>query len=208
MRCVRSTGWLSEGWGHAKRGVAAPESKAEDGVSALQASGKAMPCRPVTKEAEPPIVEPSPASPCEVGRREAEPRPALVPYFPDEIGTYWEPFVGGGAVFFAFAKRIKHAILSDTNEELVLTYQVVKCNVEALIDRLRQHKSEHEKRLGRSMGAARRISGACATPSPPTPSRSRLVSSTSTRPATTAVSREQPRQVQRPGGTVQEPRHL
>ena len=76
--------------------------------------------------------------------------PALAPYFPDEIGTYWEPFIGGAAVFFAFARRIKHAILSDTNEELVLTFQVVKSDVEALIEQLRLHKRKHEKRAGQT----------------------------------------------------------
>ena len=76
--------------------------------------------------------------------------PALAPYFPDEIGTYWEPFVGGAAVFFAFARRIKHAILSDTNEELVLTYQIVKSDVEALIEQLRLHKRKHDKRAGQT----------------------------------------------------------
>ena len=76
--------------------------------------------------------------------------PTLAPHFPDQIGTYWEPFVGGGAVFFAFARRIDRAILSDTNEELVLTYQVVKNDVEALIGQLWQHKRKHEERAGQT----------------------------------------------------------
>lgn len=131
--------------------MAALESYAEDGMSAHQKSAKVLPFLSAPRDAEPPLVETPPAQPFVKwagGKRSLV--PALAQYFPDEIGTYWEPFVGGGAVFFAFAKRIKHAILSDTNEELVLTYQVVKSNVEALIDRLRLHKSKHEKRAGQT----------------------------------------------------------
>ena len=75
--------------------------------------------------------------------------PHLAPHFPDEIGTYWEPFVGGGAVFFAIAKRIVRAYLSDTNEDLVITYQIVKDNVETLIERLCEHERKHMERKGR-----------------------------------------------------------
>ena len=122
-------------------------------MSALRESAKVLPLRPASKDAEPLIVEPPPAQPFVKwagGKRSLV--PALAPCFPDEIGTYWEPFVGGGAVFFALAKRIRHAILSDTNEELVLTYQVVKSSVEALIDRLRLHKRKHEERAGQTDG--------------------------------------------------------
>ena len=120
-------------------------------MSAPQESAKVLLFRPVPRDAEPPIVEPPPAQPFVKwagGKRRLV--PALAPYFPDEIGTYWEPFVGGGAVFFAFARRIKHAILSDTNEELVLTYQIVKSDVEALIEQLRLHKRKHDKRAGQT----------------------------------------------------------
>ena len=53
-------------------------------------------------------------------------------------------------MFFALAKRIERAILSDTNEDLVLTYQVVKNDVEALIGQLWQHKRKHEERAGQT----------------------------------------------------------
>ena len=75
--------------------------------------------------------------------------PALAKHFPDAITTYWEPFVGGGAVFFAFADRMERACLSDTNEELVITYQVVKTDVDALIARLREHQRKHAQRQGK-----------------------------------------------------------
>lgn len=50
---------------------------------------------------------------------------------------YFEPFVGGGAVFFDLLP--KNAELSDLNKELVITYNVIKNNVHELIESLKQH---------------------------------------------------------------------
>ena len=124
-------------------------ARVDNGVSAPRESGKAVPFRSRARDTALPPGESAPAQPFVKwagGKRSLI--PALAHHFPDRIGTYWEPFVGGGAVFFAFARRIKHAILSDTNEELVLAYQVVKSDVEALIERLRRHKRQHERRAG------------------------------------------------------------
>ena len=75
--------------------------------------------------------------------------PAITRYFPDQVDTYWEPFVGGGAVFFSFAERIKRAYLSDINLDLVLTYKVVRDNVEGLIALLDEYQRKHMARLER-----------------------------------------------------------
>ena len=75
--------------------------------------------------------------------------PSIARHFPNEVDTYWEPFVGGGAVFFTFAKRIERAILCDTNEDLMITYQVVKDSVESLIERLGEHERAHRRRKGK-----------------------------------------------------------
>ena len=64
---------------------------------------------------------------------------------PGEIrGTYFEPFLGGGAVFFELARRgwIRRARLFDRNEELVAAYRAVKDDVEAVITALEEHKNE------------------------------------------------------------------
>lgn len=61
--------------------------------------------------------------------------------FNSEKNTYFEPFVGGGAVFFDLLP--KNAVLSDMNSELVATYNIIKNNVEDLIKSLKKHK--HDK---------------------------------------------------------------
>jgi len=54
------------------------------------------------------------------------------------IKNYYEPFLGSGAVFFFIAQNypIKKAYLSDINEDLVLTFNVVQKNVYELIEEL------------------------------------------------------------------------
>lgn len=50
------------------------------------------------------------------------------PLVPAEIDTYYEPFLGGGAVFFALAaeRRFRRARISDVNQELVTTYRSIQ----------------------------------------------------------------------------------
>ncbi len=71
--------------------------------------------------------------------------PEIARRLPESIHTYWEPFLGGGAVFFALDSRIGSAQLSDINAELALTYQVVRNNPDALIDLLSHHACNHSK---------------------------------------------------------------
>lgn len=54
------------------------------------------------------------------------------------INTYYEPFLGGGAVFFDIVSNfaLKTAYLYDTNADLVLTYKVVQQDPKALIKSL------------------------------------------------------------------------
>ena len=63
--------------------------------------------------------------------------PALLAHIPAGIETYYEPFIGGGALFFALMadpdRRPRRAVLNDLNRDLVATYQVVRDDPEALI---------------------------------------------------------------------------
>ncbi|TFG05222.1 MAG: DNA adenine methylase [Promethearchaeota archaeon] len=63
-------------------------------------------------------------------------------YFPKQFGTYIEPFVGGGTVFFYLLPN--KAILLDINEELINCYQVIQNTVEQLIDSLKNHRNEKD----------------------------------------------------------------
>ena len=50
----------------------------------------------------------------------------LVPHVPAAFGNFHEPFVGGGAMFFAVGRRARgSAYLSDLSEELINAWQVV-----------------------------------------------------------------------------------
>lgn len=63
-------------------------------------------------------------------------------YVPDRFGTYHEPFVGGGALFFELLPP--RAILSDVNERLIRTYRGVRDEPEKVIERLREYPHEKE----------------------------------------------------------------
>ncbi|MDR2210337.1 MAG: DNA adenine methylase [Spirochaetaceae bacterium] len=56
--------------------------------------------------------------------------------------TYYEPFVGAGALFFDLQPR--RAVINDRNIQLMLTYTAIKENVEGLIALLKQHKNTEE----------------------------------------------------------------
>lgn len=65
---------------------------------------------------------------------------------PPSINTYYEPFVGGGAVFWGLAAegRFAKAILSDANAELMTAYAVVRDLPEALIEFLEAVKGDYD----------------------------------------------------------------
>jgi DNA adenine methylase len=66
--------------------------------------------------------------------------PEILLHMPDKFSTYYEPFLGGGAVLFNIQPR--KAIVNDINEELINVYKVIRDDVEALIKDLKKHKNE------------------------------------------------------------------
>jgi DNA adenine methylase len=66
---------------------------------------------------------------------------------PRQFNTYFEPFLGGAAMFLHLASKnmIAIAYLSDTNEELIKAFKVVRDRVRELIKVLNQHQKEYDK---------------------------------------------------------------
>lgn len=69
--------------------------------------------------------------------------PEIAKVLPKQFNEYYEPFVGGGAVFFALKDRINKARLSDLNAELILTYEMIRTKVEELVKLLKRHERAH-----------------------------------------------------------------
>lgn len=63
--------------------------------------------------------------------------------FPKAYNRYFEPFVGGGAVFFHL--HPKRGVLSDLNEDLINCYKVIKKNPKALIKLLEKKKLKNNR---------------------------------------------------------------
>lgn len=69
----------------------------------------------------------------------------LKKYVPDEYDTYYEPFVGGGALLFELAP--KKAVINDLNEELMNVYNCL-CNEEKfkkMCNLLNHYEAEHSE---------------------------------------------------------------
>ncbi len=66
----------------------------------------------------------------------------LLKNMPENYNRYFEPFIGGGALFFEL--QPENAYISDMNEELINLYQVVRDNVDELITDLQKHDISKE----------------------------------------------------------------
>jgi DNA adenine methylase len=63
---------------------------------------------------------------------------------PERIDTYFEPFLGGAAVFFRLASgaRFRRAVLADANPELVNCYQAIRDDVDGVIAALGEFRND------------------------------------------------------------------
>ena len=66
----------------------------------------------------------------------------LLKNMPKSYNRYFEPFIGGGALFFELQPQ--NGYISDMNEELINLYSVVRDDVYNLIDDLNKHKVSKE----------------------------------------------------------------
>lgn len=61
--------------------------------------------------------------------------------FPAQYNTYYEPFLGGGSVFFYLLPQ--HAVISDINKELINVYRIMARNPSQLRELLKRHQENH-----------------------------------------------------------------
>ena len=66
----------------------------------------------------------------------------LLKNLPTSYNRYFEPFIGGGALFFEL--QPDNAYISDMNEELINLYSVVRDSVDELIEDLSKHEISKE----------------------------------------------------------------
>lgn len=66
----------------------------------------------------------------------------ISPLLPKRITSYCEPFLGGGAVLFSI--QPSKAIVNDLNSDLITVYEVIRDDVEELIDNLKKHENSSE----------------------------------------------------------------
>jgi len=69
-------------------------------------------------------------------------------FLPIEFNDYYEPFLGGGSIFFYLKSKgliNRNAFLSDSNEDLINTYKVIRDNLTSLILILKTQKDSEEE---------------------------------------------------------------
>ena len=69
--------------------------------------------------------------------------PIIKELMPETYNDYYEPFIGGGALFFDLAPE--RAVINDYNAELINCYQQIRNNPQELIDLLKYHQENNSK---------------------------------------------------------------
>ena len=83
-------------------------------------------------------------------------RDEIIPRFPDEYTGYYEPFLGGGAVFLGAPIECKHVVLSDIVPDLIATFRAVKYAPLKLIralGRIKYLRDTHPERFFRQLNS-------------------------------------------------------
>ena len=66
----------------------------------------------------------------------------LYKHLPKDFNTYYEPFVGAGALFMSLAPE--NAVINDSNGDLINTYRVVAMNPKGLIELLSTYENNEK----------------------------------------------------------------
>jgi len=71
----------------------------------------------------------------------------IEPHLPKNINKYFEPFLGGGSMFFYIKQKYnpKFCVISDINKDLIDVYKAVRDNPHELIKKLRYFKRKNSK---------------------------------------------------------------
>lgn len=67
----------------------------------------------------------------------------LLGFMPEKYGTYFEPFVGGGALLMQLEPT--HAAINDSNEELINVYRCLSDDTlfKQFYDKCKEHETNH-----------------------------------------------------------------
>ncbi len=73
--------------------------------------------------------------------------PILNENMPKSFGTYYEPFIGGGALLFHILtdRDDQKCSISDLNSDLVLAYTTIRDRIDDLISSLKSHEKNYQK---------------------------------------------------------------
>ena len=72
--------------------------------------------------------------------------PEILQRIPSEFGTYFEPFLGGGAVFLSLPAHLPK-VGNDANPELVATYLAIRDDVDEVLRQLRRFRNTKDAYL-------------------------------------------------------------
>lgn len=73
--------------------------------------------------------------------------PVITNHIPNKFERYFEPFLGGGAVFFSLVAKERKAkwFISDLNSDLALSYVTIRDRVKELVLSLENHAANYSK---------------------------------------------------------------
>ncbi|GBF23847.1 hypothetical protein MnTg01_00175 [archaeon MnTg01] len=71
--------------------------------------------------------------------------PQIEKHLPEKFGSYFEPFLGGGALLFHLLSENKNlkGYVSDLNSDLILSYVTIRDNLSSLLKSLQKHSDNY-----------------------------------------------------------------